>query len=384
MSARKEHSADTKKRKRPSVQSWRSLLIQRFHDYRRLIIWTSVSLLILFTVIFGMAYYLFFAPNINMTGKVSYLYIPTGSNYDQVIDILRKNAFLENESTFLWTAQMLSYPNRVFPGRYRLNPGMGNLRLIHRLRSGKQEPVNLVLTSKRTKELLAHYFSQHLQCSKEELMEWMNNPIFLDSLGTNTENVISYFIPNSYKVYWNITPNALMLRFKKEYDKFWTSERQAKAEALSLTPQQVMILASIVQAETNVADEKPRVAGVYLNRLKNDWLLNADPTVIFAWQDFSIKRLYAKHTRIDNPYNTYKYKGLPPGPINSPNPTSIDAVLNPETHEYFYFCADPSLNGRHIFSTEQEYTTKHLRIRERYRDKMNELNITNESQENSN
>jgi UPF0755 protein len=379
MNARKEHSTPIKKRKSQAQRSWLKSLISMFHAYRRLIIWTSASLFVVFCLGAAMAYYLFFAPNVNMTGKQSYLYIPTNSNYEEVIEIFRKNAFLENESTFLWTAQLLNYPNRVLPGRYRLNPGMGNLRLIYRLRSGMQEPVNLVLTSKRTKDHLAHYFSQHLQCSKEELTERLNNPSFLDSLGTNTDNVISYFIPNSYKVYWNITPNALMLRFKKEHDKFWTAERQSKAEALSLTPQQVMVLASIVQAETNVADEKPRVAGVYLNRLKNDWLLNADPTVIFAWQDFTIKRLYSKHTKIDNPFNTYKYKGLPPGPINSPTVSSIDAVLNPESHEYFYFCADPSLNGRHIFSTENEYTTKHLRVRDRYRDKMNELNINNSS-----
>ena len=200
----------------------------------------------------------------------------------------------------------------------------------------------------------------------------MNDSTWCDSLGFTRETIPALFIPNTYEIYWNVSPERFMARMKQEYNRFWTEERRKKAEALGLTPVEVSTLASIVEEESAVADEYPTIAGLYLNRLKAGMPLQADPTVKFAAGDFALQRILDKHLAIDSPYNTYKYAGLPPGPIRIPSIRAIDAVLNPAHHRYFYMCAKEDFSGRHNFAAT---LAEHNRNANRYRAELNRRKI---------
>ncbi|MFP4023817.1 MAG: endolytic transglycosylase MltG [Thiohalospira sp.] len=292
-----------------------------------------------------------YQPNILVAdSSYKYLYIPTGSDFDDVKSIIAENNILENTSSFIWLAEKKNYPNHVYPGRYALKHDMNNNEIINLLRSGNQEPIKVIFNSLRNKEQLAGRISQQIEADSLSLLETFNNDSIIKKYGFKPETFTCIFIPNTYEFWWNTTAKGFVQRMYKEYQRFWNEQRLAKAKALNLTPEEVITLASIVDEETLYNEEMKKVAGVYINRLRKRMHLQADPTLKFALADFSIKRVLTVHKQIDSPYNTYTRYGLPPGPISIPSIEAIDAVLNYEQHDYLYFCAKPDFSGYHNFS----------------------------------
>lgn len=328
---------------------------------------------ILFVSFSYYAYQIVYTPNIDTKGKQTYIRIPKGATFEQVMDSVENEKVVIDELSFRFMAKLMDYPKLVKPGHYELTNGATNYQLISDLRAGRQSPVKLTFNNIRVKKDLTAKLSTDISASQTELDSLLQNEQYVKNLGFDTTTVITMFIPNTYELYWNTSARELMKRMKKEYDAFWTPAREAKAQAQGLSKSEVSTLASIVEAEQSVhPDERRRIAGVYLNRLKTGRPLQADPTVVYAAGDFSIRRVLNEHLRIDSPYNTYKYKGLPPGPINLPSITSIDAVLNPEKHQYIYFCAKEDFSGYHNFAVTE---TEHIRNARRYQRALNERNI---------
>lgn len=306
----------------------------------------------------------------NAEGK--YFYIHTGSDFNDVVDSLSINEILIDRASFLWLAKKKNLVNHIYPGKYFIKAGMTNNELVNLLRSGKQEVIDLVINNIRTKNELAARVAKYLEADSNAIAEILNNEDFLKNYGYDTDDVMTIFIPNTYEFYWNTSAEGFFARMIKENDKFWNKDRLKKAAEIPLGRKEINILASIVQQETNFKDEMPDIAGVYINRLKKGMPLQADPTVVFATGDFSKKRVLKEDTKLDSPYNTYKYPGLPPGPICLPEPATIDAVLNYSNHNYFYFCAKEDLSGYHNFSRS---LTEHLRNARKYQRALNKLKI---------
>ncbi len=278
------------------------------------------------------------------------LLIPPGATFESVMDTLQKHDVVNDETSFRFLAKLMKYPERVKVGRYEIRPRMGNREALVKLRNGSQDAMDVTFNSMRQKSDLIQRLGSKFAFSSDSLGTLLNDPATCQKFGFDTTTIVCLFLPNTYKMFWTIKPEALLERMSTEYKKFWTPERQEKAKALGMSQTQVQVLASIVAAETNKRDEQPRVAGVYLNRLKQGIKLEADPTVIFALRDFGIRRLLNRQLAVDSPYNTYRYTGLPPGPINLPAPATIDAVLNAEKHDYLFFVVDARFNGYHTFS----------------------------------
>lgn len=296
-------------------------------------------------------YSMIYQPNVVLGDKKKeYFYIPTGSSLQDVVNLLYEKGYILNRNSFEWVAEKKNYKNKIHPGRYLLSSGMNNDELIDLLRSGKQEPVRVTFNNIRLKSELASQIALYLEADSAEIMSLLENEGLCSQFGFNKENILCMFIPNTYQFYWNTSAEQFVDRMAKEYKSFWNETRKFKAKNTGLTQSQVSILASIVQKETNMNDEKPRVAGVYVNRIKKDMLLQADPTLVFALKEFTLKRVLNVHKQVDSPYNTYMYKGLPPGPICLPEISSIEAVLNHEKHDYFYFCAKQDFSGYHNFA----------------------------------
>lgn len=317
-------------------------------------------------------YMLILEPNLNID-QDTHLYVPTGSEFDDVVDIMESNNLLRNSRSFVWLAHKKKYPSRVLPGRYLLRKRMGNNELINLLRSGKQDPVRLMFNNIRTKYQLAGHLSHQIEADSASLASLFSDIYFLDKYGHNPETAILLFIPNTYEFYWNTSAEAVFERMHREFTRFWSDDRLSKARNIRLSPKEVMILASIVQRETNKADEMAKIAGVYINRLRRNMLLQADPTVIYAVGDFTIKRVLHRHLAIDSPYNTYRYPGLPPGPIGLPDPPIIDSILNYENHDFLFFCAKDDFSGYHAFAKTY---SEHLVNARRYQQALNKRNIT--------
>jgi UPF0755 protein len=298
------------------------------------------------------------------SAKEAYLYIPTGADFKTVVDSLEKNKIVHDNLSFSFVSKLLKYQENVKAGRYKIKAGSNNLDVIRKLKSGNQDPLNVTFNSVRTKEDLAVKLSAKLQPRSVELLKLLNDQIFAQKFNLDTNTIISLFIPNTYQFYWTVSAEEIFEKMHRENKKFWNEERLAKAKALGLSKEQVMIVASIVEAETNMNDEKPTIAGVYLNRFQQGWPLQADPTVKFALRDFAIKRILHVHQECDSPYNTYKYSGLPPGPINIPSISSIDAVLNCEKHDYMFFVADFTRPGYHKFTSDYR---QHVNSANKYR-----------------
>ncbi len=318
-----------------------------------------ISFAVLISVIAAVNSYYFykriFQPNVNLGQKtVDYLYIPTGSTFEDVRKIIYNKGIIININTFKWLAEKKNYRNNVHPGRYLIKEGMNNNELINLLRSGKQKPIGLTFNNIRTREQLISVICSKLEADPSEMTKLLGDPEYLREFGLTPYNSLVMFIPNTYEFYWNTSADKFIRRMYKEYKKFWTDERIKKASQINLTPVEVSILASIVQQETIKYEEMDTIAGVYINRLKRDMLLQADPTVIFALQDFSIKRVINRYKEVDSPYNTYKYKGLPPGPICLPSTITINKVLNYKKHNYIFFCAREDFSGYHNFAETVE------------------------------
>jgi len=311
------------------------------------------SLIIFLIIIFcsAIVYFIFFEGNVNLkANNKSYVYIPSGSDFGDLKTLLAQKKILKDTSSFYWLAKLLDF-KKVHAGRYEIYAGMSNWKLIKLFKTGRQTPVRISFNSTRTIEELAARIAQKLEVDSAVLLKLLNNDKMLSGFGFNHENVLSMFIPDTYEFYWNTNSKQFVDKMYREFQRFWSENRRTKAKALGLTPIKVSILASIVQAEQlQHYDEQPTIAGLYINRLKKGMLLQSDPTIIYALKNFSLKRVLSEDKNVESPYNTYKFVGLPPGPINIPEKSSIDAVLNYKHHDYIYMCAKDDLKGYHNFA----------------------------------
>jgi len=341
---------------------------------KKLIIIVIVAVMLLSAMIFfGVkAYHIFFRHNITAEEPGYILYIRTGSTYDAVIHQLISDRVLEDIGGFEWLAKRLKYPENVRPGRYVLTKGMTNKDIIRKLRIGDQDPVRIHFSKFRKKSDLAGFVSKKLETDSAELMVLLNDTAFLDKHSLTPETAISIFLSDSYEFYWNTSALQLVERMMREFGDYWSSGRVEDAREQGVSPVEAIVVASIVEEETNNDEEKPRIAGVYLNRLRKGMKLQADPTVKFAVQNFTLRRVLTRHIHFDSPYNTYIYEGLPPGPICTPSKKSIEAVLDAESHDYIFFCANGDGSGTHLFA---ETYKEHQSNARKYRRVLNENGI---------
>ncbi len=335
------------------------------------IITAFVLLVVVLLSITGITYYLrYFGESV--TGNEKYLYIKTGSSFDDVYKTIRDKEIVKDSVVFHWAAVNMVYPSVVKPGKYKLTEGMSNRHFINMLKSGNQEPVKLSFRGYRLKEDFAKYISTQLETDSASLVQLLDSTSLISKYGFNRDNIYGMFIPNSYELYWNTSAQEFFERMHEEYQKFWTKKRLAKAEEMSLKPLEVISLAAIVDAEALHDKEMPTIAGLYMNRYKRGIKLQADPTVIYANKDFSIRRVLNKQLTKDSPYNTYLYKGLPPGPIMMPSIAAIDAVLNYAHHNYIYMCAKEDFSGYHNFAVTE---AEHRANARRFQQALNQRNI---------
>ena len=291
-------------------------------------------------------------------GKDYVLYVYPDTGTGAVLDSLCSGADVRRQGSLVRCARKEGLAERLQPGRYEIKPYMSAVYVVRMLCNGWQSPQRLTLSGTiRSKGRLAAVIGRQMLADSLTVDSLLNSNAFLQQFGFDSTNVFAMFLPDTYYMYWTASPQEIFARFRQEYDVFWTPERLDKAESLGLDRMEVSILASIVNGETLQKSEYPQIAGVYLNRLKRGMKLQADPTVAFCF-DYTLDRILKKHTRVDSPYNTYRYAGLPPAPINVPPKACIDAVLNPDTHDYLYFCASPDFDGTHRFASSY---SEHLR-----------------------
>lgn len=280
-----------------------------------------------------------------------YFFIKTGTPYAGVRQSLIDQQIIGNPFFFDILSKLLKYPKLVKAGRYQVKNGTSVFQLVRMLRAGNQSPVNLVINKLRVKEDLAQKIAANFECDSMSVMAVLTDTGILNKYQVNEHTILSVVIPNTYSLMWNSSPRKIIEKLYNEKEKFWNTERKAKAEAIKLTPLQVYCMASIVEEETNKEEDKGLIASVYLNRMHTGMKLQADPTVKFSLKDFGLKRIMFRHLGYDSPFNTYRYAGLPPGPICTPSPKTIDAVLNAPETNYFYFVAKPEFNGYSNFAS---------------------------------
>lgn len=310
-----------------------------------------------------------FDPNILTPGSII---IPLHATYEQVLDSLKKHEIIMNYTAFDWVAKRKKYPELVKPGKYLLDKGLTTNEILNMLRSGNQQPVQVTFNNLRFINELAGAVSKYIEPDSLELLAKFNDPAIHEKYGFTESTFHCMFIPNTYEFYWTTTADQFLERMSMEYKHFWNEERRKKAADIGLTPEEVMTVASIVQEESNKKDEKPVIAGLYLNRIKRGMPLQADPTVKFALGNFKIKRVLKVHLEIDSPYNTYKYAGLPPGPINFPEISSIESVLNAAKTPYIFMCARQDFSGYHNFSKS---LSGHLENARKYKAALDSMEI---------
>ena len=338
---------------------------------KRFLIIGFVLFIALCTVCGGVGYYYFLYPNF-AAPKTSYIYIYPEKNFEYLCRQLEDSVNCLNLRSFKEAAKILKYPENMKTGRYAVEPGTNNYELLTNLRRGQQEPTRFTFNNIRLKEDLTNRISEQLMVTNQELNALLNDESYCNSLGFTSATIETMFIPNTYEVYWNISAEKFIERMKREYDNFWTEDRRNQAQKIRLTPLEVSILASIIEEESVMTDEYPTIAGLYINRLYRGIPLQADPTVKYAIGDFSLQRVLNEHLRMDSPYNTYLYSGLPPGPIRIPSLKGLDSVLNYQKHNYLYMCAKEDFSGRHNFAVT---LSEHNRNAERYRAELNRRGI---------
>lgn len=285
------------------------------------------------------------------------------TNFEQLTQQLIDSGVVANPLLFEFFGKRMQYNRYIKSGRFAIQPGWNTIELIRNLRMGANLPIRITINQARLVEELAGQVASKFYFDSTALSQVLFADSTLESLDLDSNTLMSLFIPNTYEMYWNTTPEGFIQRMKKEHDNFWNqSDRLKKAAQKGLTPEEVYTMASIVEKETLIYEEKERMAGVYLNRIKQGIPLMADPTAVFARRDFETGRVTYYHTKFDNPYNTYMYAGLPPGPICLTSISSIDAVLNAEEHEYLYFCALGDGSGQHSFATDLRGHGANVRI----------------------
>lgn len=321
--------------------------------------------LLLITAVFAINYYrTFYKPN--TVANDAEIYVYEGGSYEAFLDSLFSHGIVKDRKSFRTASDKLGLAPVLKAGHYVISEGLTNKELIRIFANGWQTPIKLQVKGYiRTPENMASYLGKRLEADSTAFMAALNDTGLMKSLGFKKETFLSVFIPDTYEVWWTISPEDLVKRMKKEYDAFWNESRTAKAEQIGLTRDQVMTLASIVIEETKYEPEMPTVAGVYINRLKKGMLLQADPTVLYALNEEGVTRVLNKHLQIDSPYNTYLYPGLPPGPITIAPKSAIDAVLNYQHHNYLYFCAKDTFDGQHNFAVTYSDHLKNARAYQR-------------------
>ena len=309
-----------------------------------------------------------------------YFYISTGSDYKQVRQKLLKENILSGTFIFDQLAKYSHYDKNIKPGRYKVSNGMSVFSLLRMFRSGRQSPVNLLIIKIRTKEELAKKFADNFEFDSLTAINFLQNNDSLSKFKLDSNTVMTAIIPNTYISQWNITVGKLFKKLVSQQQKFWTEERKEKANDKELSPTQVYILASLVEEETNKNEDKGKIASVYINRLRSNMKLAADPTVKFAMRDFALKRIYYKYLLYPSPYNTYLHTGLPPGPICTPSVRTIDAVLNAPSTNYLFFVAKPDFSGYSNFASNY---TEHDRFAKEYQHALDSLILAKANKKNS-
>ncbi len=319
--------------------------------------------IVLVALILAAGAYLVLGPNTGDLHTGNFLYIHTGSTYANVKKDLAEKGFINSTWSFDLLAKRAHYPEHIHAGKYRIDRGMSNYHIIRMLHAGKQIPVKLVVNKIRTKKDLAHLAGSNLEADSNTILQLLYNNSLLSEYGLDSNTAMCAIMPNTYEFYWNTDAEKTFRKMAKSYTNYWTDERKLAASNKRLTQQQVIIIASILEEETNKNDEKPNIASVYINRLRHGVRLQADPTIKFAVDDFTLRRITGQYLKIASPYNTYINAGLPPGPICTPSKTSIEAVLNAPETKLMYFCAKDDFSGYHAFA---ETLTEHQKNAKRY------------------
>jgi UPF0755 protein len=321
------------------------------------------------------AYENIFKSNVHLNGKkFTYIYIKTNATFNDVLDELYSQNIIDDHESFEWMAKEMDLPEHINSGKYRIDAKMSNRSIVKMIIKGKQEKVKLSFNSQiRTKEQFIDYVSDKLEIENAELEDYCSNEdILADEYGLDSENFMALIVPETYEVNWTTHINDLFILLEKSYDEVWTKAKKAKAKSLGYTIPELITIASIVQSESGIKTEQQKIAGVYINRLKQDMKLQADPTVVFANGNFDVQRVLSADKDIDSPYNTYRYKGLPPGPICLVNPSVIDAVLNYTKHNYTYFCAKADFSGYSNFTNDYKV---HMKNAAAYQEALNKKGI---------
>lgn len=342
---------------------------------KRIILAIALIGLVVMGIFSYFVYRTLLSPNTAFTNAEAYVYIESDATYQDVYQQLQP--LLKDADKFTIVAEQKQYTDNIRPGRYIITKGMNNNEIINVLRS-KNTPLPVIFNNQERLQNLAQRISEQLEADSLTLIKAMTDSTFLAEAGFTPANALNMYIPNQYEFYWNTSAKEFRSRMQKEYHRFWDNAKLKKAKAIGLTPNQVQILASIVQEETAKIDERPRIAGVYMNRINRGMKLQADPTVIYAIKkqsqnfDTIIRRVLYKDLKIDSPYNTYQHIGLPPGPIAMPDISSIKAVLNYEKHDYLFFVANPKKPGYHSFA---KTLRQHNRNKQIYINWVNTLDI---------
>jgi len=336
---------------------------------RNILIGSVLGCLLLGVAGIAHIYYYFFAPPFQIS-ETAYIYIDRDDNVDSVAHKIIGVGHPRQMHGFESLVRYKGYTPKM--GRYAIQPTDNMRYLYRRLYMGYQTPVKLTIGSVRTFDRMARNVARQLMIDSAEVMKLMNDTAFIGRMGYTPQTLPALFIPNTYEVYWNMSAEDFMARMKKEHQAYWNERRIKQAESIGLTPVEIATLASIVEEETAVNAEKPMVAGLYINRLKRGMLLQADPTVKFSLGDFELKRILYKHLEVDSPYNTYKYAGLPPGPIRIPSYQGLESVLNHTKHNYLYMCAKEDFSGTHNFAVTSAQHAANVR---RYQQALNRRGI---------
>lgn len=338
---------------------------------RNILIGIVLTLLLIGATGAGIIYHYFFAQPFQIT-DTSYIYIDRDDNIDSVYHKIIETGHPKQMFGFEYQAEKEGYASHIRTGKYAIKPSDNMRYLYRRLSMGYQTPVKLTVGSVRTLDRIARNVGRQLMIDSVEVARLITDTAYIHRLGYTKETLPALFIPNTYEVYWDMSAEDFFTRMQREHKAFWNEKRLKQAEAIGLSPVEVSTLASIVEEETANEAEKPVVAGLYINRLKKGMLLQADPTVKFSMQDFGLKRILFKHLETDSPYNTYKYAGLPPGPIRVPSLRGLESVLNYTKHNYLYMCAKEDFSGTHNFATN---SAQHAANARRYQQALNRLKI---------
>lgn len=325
--------------------------------------------LVLILLVVAVAAWKFFGPTVHQPKK-NYFFVRTGDDYNTLTKELVSQGVLNGTTWFGWASKAIGFTT-VKPGRYEIKKGMSIVSLVRMLRNGQQSPVNFVVTKIRTREALASKIGNAFECDSLQMINYLNSADSLSEYGLDSNTAMAVVMPLTYSIRWNTTPDKIFEHFHTAWKTFWTDERKDKATQHGLTPIQAITLASIIDEETNAAADRPNIASVYLNRIEKGMPLQADPTVKFAMKNFGLKRIYQKYLEFDSPFNTYQNKGLPPGPICTPQEVTIDAVLDSPKTDFLYFVASSNFDGSHVFTTNYADHMKQAKLYTQELDKRN-------------